>query len=436
MPLANALSDWETSNSRLATIFRYYLDQISDIMYGEDRTDYILNTLNTNGIQKQLYTLHHESLLKRLHTFTTNPTTTALLPTILNPITSLALHSLPRFHPPNRISPEHYTILLCRKLRLPLNLPSHCLCNKPLDKFGDHLFSCRRLSKKPMHNIIRNTLYTILQRIGPLTPFINHPSSIHLEPSDLIPDHTTDAHPADIGIVPAPTPAHMTPLPQPYIALDITTVNPVPATPPHEPLTSSEATTLIHRAHHAGVRRKYLNDPDVTLLNTKEIILLPFTYDSFGSPGYFARRLLLSDDSTSLPPAPKPPWTNDKLSSAPNAISHPEAYHAYCCALHPSLPTTLLPLADKWWHDNYPSHKFGDSYHTSTPTQWALQTLAINISIAIAAHASSSISLTKQAQTQSKCASLAIPLVRNPPLDFRAPGPAASDLLFSPTIST
>ena len=429
-PLCDPLLEWPTSDSRLATIFRHYLEELSNVLFDQPRTDFILHDINLNGLQKELYAKHQESLHKRLSSLAADTTTATLLPSILNPITSIALHSLPHFHPSNRLPTDLYTILLCRKLRLPLQLPTTCLCNKPLDVYGDHLFSCRRISAKLLHNAIRDSLYHVLARLGPLSGLVSHPTDIHLEPTNLLPDHPHDARPADVGVSLAPTPIAIEPLPQHYVAIDVTTVNPVPSTPPARPPTLASATTRIHKAHHAGARRKFIHEPDVSLLNEAGILLLPFTFDSFGSPGYFARRLLVPQASSQLPPAPKPPWTDNKLSASSRAHAHPSALTAFQNALHPSLPSAILPLADRWWIANYPSRKFGDSFHTSLPSQWAIQSLALNISVALATHASKSASMLAQAATQTIQASFDLSPPPHPPLPFRAAGPTACDALF------
>ena len=187
-----------------------------------------------------------------------------------------------------------------------------------------------------------------------------------------------------------------------------------------------------YRAHHAGARRKFLNEPNITLLNSQHILLLPFTFDSFGSPGFYARRLLISTESTLLPPAPQPPWNIDTLSNSPNAIPHPSSYDAFLSSLHPSLPSAILNQADTWWHAHQPSSHYGDTHHTSTPSQWAIQALALNISTALAHHLSSSASTIANTRRRANLPHTSFD-TPYPTIYYINPGPSASEFLFPNT---
>ena len=49
--------------------------------------------------------------------------------------------------------------------------------------------------------------------------------------------------------------------------------------------------------------------------------------------------------------------------------------------------TSSLHVADQAsiaWKYLHPDQRFGNTYHTSTPSQWALQSLSLNISLALA----------------------------------------------------
>jgi hypothetical protein len=57
--------------------------------------------------------------------------TLGLLPSLLSPMTSIPLHSLPRSFADHRFSADNYRLLLCRKLRLPIIPPSPAMLQAP-----------------------------------------------------------------------------------------------------------------------------------------------------------------------------------------------------------------------------------------------------------------------------------------------------------------
>jgi hypothetical protein len=149
-----------------------------------------------------------------------------VLPSILLPTTSLALHSLSRHHPQARLPNDLYTILFQRKLRLPVfhaaqSTPPCRHCKRICDPYGDHLFSCK-FSKTPLHNSIRNTLYTILSTMSPIAGVTHSKFDVLIEPTNLLPQFPL-RHLADIALrLKTPTSARTTTL-----AIDVT-ITPVP----------------------------------------------------------------------------------------------------------------------------------------------------------------------------------------------------------------
>ena len=86
------------------------------------------------GLSRTLYYSFHERHLPNLYT-QSNISTSPILSSLLNPLTSLTLHRLPRRHPSNRLSNTNCSLLLRRKLWIPLfqppNTPS-CICGTQL----------------------------------------------------------------------------------------------------------------------------------------------------------------------------------------------------------------------------------------------------------------------------------------------------------------
>jgi hypothetical protein len=160
--------------------------------------------------------------------------TSSFLPSLLSPLTSIALHNLPRSEPSNRLNNESFTLLMQRKLRPPIiHQPGTCMCGTTFDKCGDHAFGCRRTSKTTLHDAITKTLAITLRPLLTLTNRTNAAYDTVMEPTGLIPDAPTK-RPADMMIRLSP-PAKQTNQPVTKLQLlDITVPHPPSLTaPPH-----------------------------------------------------------------------------------------------------------------------------------------------------------------------------------------------------------
>ena len=290
--------------------------------------------------------------------------------------------------------------MLQRKLRLPLSptLPPLCSCGKPLDPFGDHFFTCRKHPKSTLSNKIRDTLHTVLHTLGALAGFCRNNTDIQCEPAAILPHHPTK-RPADIGFSPLSPASPSDPsITSRYIALDVT----IPA-PPASALallpTQLPSPHPLLAAHNKSARQKFCgrtSQVDAALLvadlNANNITLVPCTFDHLGGLGFFLHRLLFgptSHLSYTLPP--KPPWTS------PNDFPHSPAFFAFQRSFH--APHSLLPHASRQWRVQTKKnpHRFGPSRSTTSPSQWAIQCLALNTSLALSAHLSSAIQTTTPA---------------------------------------
>ena len=305
------------------------------------------------------------------------------LPSLLSTTTSLALHSISRRHPDGRLPNDMYTLLFQRKHRLPIfpicRPPPACRhCHKLCDHYGDHLFSCK-YSKTPLHNAIRNTLHTILATVGPIAGIIHSKFDTLMEPTNLIPQFPL-RRPADIALrLKSPTAALSTTL-----AIDVT-ITPVPAHLRSQPTPSQPSN--LHEAHLRSIRSKLTgrthssvsNSAIIQAINTNDITLLPFTVDHLGGLGYFSHRLFFD---TPAPPFPLPPPPNFQ----PTHFPHPHAYRAYSNLLQ-STPG-ILSQANHEWSQLRPVRpaRFGQTHHTTTPQQWALQCFSLNLTHGLAAH--------------------------------------------------
>jgi hypothetical protein len=157
------------------------------------------------------------------------------LPSLLSPLTSIPLTSMSRRTPSNRFTNDEFRILLQRKLRVPIFSPTfherQCTCRtRPiLDPYGDHFFSCTAASKTPLHNQMRDTVFHILSKLGPIANLVRTHTDVLLESPNLLLTFPT-LRPADIGIHILPKPSYTShESPEPYLAINITfTHTPIP----------------------------------------------------------------------------------------------------------------------------------------------------------------------------------------------------------------
>jgi hypothetical protein len=383
---ARPLSSWSTTSrpSPLIKAFRHYLplaitahnNAFPEFKASSPKA--FISSAILAGLQSKIYELHQsQAMIIAIDNAT--PAESSAFPSLLSPLTSIPLHSLPRRFSDNRFDNKLYTVLLQRKLRLPIfhQTPPLCRhCSRQCDQYGDHLFSCK-YSKTPLHNAIRNTMYTLLATLAPLSGLVHNKFDILLEPTNLLPAHPL-RRPADIAInLKSPTNSNST-----LLALDVT-VTPVPPHLPSQPQLTNPPN--IPEAHLRSIKGKLsgrthgnLSNQDViAAINKENITLLPFTVDHLGGLGFFSHSLLFGKNPPFPQPMP-PTFTADQF-------PHPEAFTAYQSLLN--APTAFLHNANKAWEEShYRRLRFGSTYHSSTPQQWALQCLALNLSNSLGNH--------------------------------------------------
>lgn len=200
------------------------------------------------------------------------------------PLTSLPLHRLARQHHDNRLPNQLFTLLLQRKLRLPV-LPTQlqsaqCSCSRTLDPYGDHIFTCTKASKTPLSNSVRDTLFTILRTIGPLSSLCHPLTDVLLEPPQWL-HNFPGRRPADVGINLRPQSSTKAPLLYRRIAIDVTITTAQPSAPPAPNLPDPPLTHTLTKAHHKSAQDKFANGgtPVTAEINQAGIYLLPFTVD-------------------------------------------------------------------------------------------------------------------------------------------------------------
>jgi hypothetical protein len=387
---AKALSTWSTSRNPPAIIrtFNHYLPALQDLynnkkLFKEPRSltlKQLVMDAPLQGLSSKVY--HHNLTQALLAIMPSLPSTTRnILSSLLSQTTSIPLHSLPRRFPDHRFHPDAYRLLLRRKLRLPLfdqpSPPTCRHCKKQCDPCGDHLFSCG-FHKSPLHNHIRDTVYSITQLLGPLSGLVRSKHDVQLEPACRLPNHPTK-RPLDVSVdLKTPTSSAAC-----TVGIDVT----IPPVLSHLPSRSTSSTHHIERTHLDSIRSKLNGRTSktaegaqiISAINEQRIALIPFTVDHFGALGRFAQDFLFSPATS---PLNTPPAINLDL----RRFAHDPARLAYSSAL--ASPLHLVHHANLAWKalQTNTTRRFGCTHHTHTPQQWALQSLSLNISHALAAH--------------------------------------------------
>jgi hypothetical protein len=93
-----------------------------------------------------------------------------------------------------------------------------------------------------------------------------------------------------------------------------------------------------------------------------------------GGLGSFAVNLLFSPHDSPIVLPPPTPSTAYNFKHQPALIAHDVAFAS---SLH------VAHHATREWCKTHPTTRFGQTYHTMTPQQWALQSLSLNISHAL-----------------------------------------------------
>jgi hypothetical protein len=217
---------------------------------------------------------------------------------------------------------------------------------------------------------------------------------------------------------------------EPCAAIDITFTHVPPSLVTPSPV--PPALNPLFQVHEDSAKRKF-NVPHAYHISHQNIILTPFTIDHLGGLGHFATKLLFGTQTPSNPPPP--PWTIDTFRS------NPEAHTLFQTSLYQT-PSGILPRATHHWtHGAHEPTRFGTTYHTFTPTQWATQVLALNLSKALSHHLITHLRRitthsTNQRRPPNNSPSTTLPNLYLPPLPVLLPGgttldlpPAASTLL-------
>ena len=109
---------------------------------------------------------------------------------ILCPHMSTSLVDMPRSNPANRRRNEDFSLMIKRKLRLPLwgtdPVSLSCACGRTMDPFGDHCFHCRSHPKTTLSNKVRDGLASLLSSLLREVNLIATNASVTTEPTGIV----------------------------------------------------------------------------------------------------------------------------------------------------------------------------------------------------------------------------------------------------------
>ena len=362
---------------------------VSHRVPSDQRINLLLTRISPNSARHRL----------RLHT---NHTTTALiysetpthlrhiLPGALSPHMSYPLIHMSRSNVKHRLSNFDFTIMLKRKLVLPIYHPASapvCKCGTTHDIYGHHHFCCVRISKKAAHNYINEYgLQPALQQVLPTAGIITTSSTVQTE----APHHITNQpllRPFDIEYQPNHTlgDSNLPPSQFAVCGADIT-IDHCPDPPSASALEDiSLYTANAERCLQAAEKRKFTTMGGTVTANTmtREDVLRTLHTDAkhlqmwaicpYGGMGPMLRRFLFGED----PIRP--------LSFTANRSQAAKMYRA---SLQSSAPHGILPLANSSWSSSKPAHQkfYGHSYTAPTPKISFLQQFGLACTKAFASH--------------------------------------------------
>jgi hypothetical protein len=249
-----------------------------------------------------------------------------------------------------------------------------------------------------------------------MASLVSTATDIQLEPPNIIPLCPT-LRPADIGLQlqQGPQNNHNDPT-APILALDVTFTH-TPRSVNSHSSDRPDSNNNTNKVHDESARQKF-NVPHAYALLTHNIILLPFTLDHLGGLGSFATTFLFGDPTTAIIPTASsiPKWTPQSF------FRNPDAYLLYLRTIE-RCPKNILHSANHNWNMGAQTRRpFGSTYHTATPSSWAIQTLGLNLVKALAHHCHYSMGkISQHAATQRplyKNHQISLPTVASPTFSY------------------
>lgn len=318
-----------------------------------------------------------------------------ILPSLLVPQTSYPLISMCRSNPAHRLPNWSFLLAMKRKLRLPIfndaNIPT-CPCGQLHDKWGDHIFTCKKHSKILPHHFIRDNWAKALQPALSLAGYISPTTPIQTEREDICASHPP-LRPFDISFDPDfsnNTQHNQCHCPFSTVGADITITHSLK--PFSIPLTvdvQQKLTAIADRHLQKSEREKYRRDkvdidtntpfarsiPGDTIIKDllhANTILLAFVLDPHGRWGPILQNFLTT--------------TTSSTTQTPFQPNRPNAQIMYTRATSYPAPTAILHAADTHWKLNKTRRYYGYSHTSPTPQLHTIQQLGLGITKAFSLH--------------------------------------------------
>ena len=320
------------------------------------------------------------------------PSLLPLLSEILITSSSLPLINMCRSDPQNRRPPDLFLINLKMKLHLELFEPTlcpTCLCGQTIDPFGMHTFTCRRVSKRAMHDRIVSDHAPFLERVLLSAGIIGKSSTVYVEPKRTIAD-LPGLRPFDSMFRPVPNlkRTNIPAIPYSEIGFDYTVTSPKGHLSPSRLNAASIKRSATAAAHLIEKEKKKLareghcdphNNNTMTgeqimdyLLRTNRV-LIPVAISPYGRWGPMFHKFLFGTMSE------EPPNFYATRAKARQMYERATSYPT---------PIGIIPLATSTWkaEKSKSQHFYGHSYTAPTPKEWLLGKLGLAISNSIAIH--------------------------------------------------
>ena len=395
MSIQRIYANWNKSDRKAFKILKHHTPQIMKIVNKEyihpissEKVKEFIDKTPSHLIHEKI--MHEYYNVHKDHMFKISPEDVKPhIPSILKSIIPTTLLKPCRQIQENRLNNLDFIISFRRSHRLPLFEQTSkitCTCNTTIDKYGDHFFSCRKHSKKILHDHIRNTTHFITSTIGPHANFISSKEACKMEETDLLPSFPS-IRPGDITLH-----SNCDPLTKnlkfkfPIVAIDVTTIgNQSKETITPETLKKATTNRLKHHLKHECKKydrpnqkiEKIMTSGEAIIneLNNQNITLLPFTFDNFGSMGPTAESYFINEENV--------PEITEK--SKMSRLSKP-AIIAYQKARQNTKMKALFKTSNKGWKLMHKDKWFGSTYQLTTPSNWGKHYLGMNLNIALVQH--------------------------------------------------
>ena len=386
--ISSIWSSPETSASKTLQLFYKYLPQIESICVSNqvpNRRDFFLNKSSINTCReriKEAVGQNTRGYVKLAWQHFKQKSSLANFSDILHPNLAQGMLDMPRLNEKYHLENDVFSIMLKRKLRLPLYPGKGKLkcpkCKQNFDRFGDHLFRCKPCNKSQMHDGWRDGCEKIVcKEILPLVKLIKNENYTENEEEKLIPSlQNTNIKPFDLSFkVDKHIGEAYYKSPLQRIGFDVT-MSQAAQDLSNEELSQSDLTS----AQTNGIALQLLDcevdkfnrdrggtdkKTNVTLsgdeiigeLTNSHQALIPWSISPYGNFGDLSSRF----------------WYGTNTIDLSSVINKRHAKSAAKLARSNKVPSGVLERADKLWQHKHPGDFFGRSYKSQTPTIYANQ---------------------------------------------------------------